>query len=111
MTLPEGLRPGDLISFKHSVGIGSYPNHVSLFHAGTPVLVIEIFHDILKRYSIWNKSLTGHSYMFLTPDGRIIAQGPPKDAGYFSIHFLWNNELIFLFQVHHSDIQIITATN
>ena len=111
MTLSEGLRPGDLISFKHSVGEGNYPNHVCLFHAGTPVLVIEVFHDILKRYNIWNKSLAGNSYMFLTPDGRIIAQGPPKDAGYFSIRFLWNGVPTFLFQVHHSDIQIITATN
>jgi hypothetical protein len=105
------ISPGDLISFKHSVGTSVYPNHVCLFHAGTPVIVILAAYDIVLRYNTWRKFQTENSHMFLTPDGRPITQRPGGSPGYFSISFLWNGVPTFIYQVHHDDIQIITATN
>ena len=102
------ISPGDLVSFKHSVGTTGYPKHVFLFHAGTPVLVTGAFYDIAKRYGTWSKFQTENNHMFLTPEGRIVPQ--KNHGGHFSISFLWNDVPIFIFAVHRDDIQVVSKT-
>jgi len=110
MTLSECLRPGDLISFKYSVGSSNGFKNTYIFHAGTPVLLLEVFTATSQRYTAWNSFPLKNTHSLIANDGEWVYPFSSEDEN-FSLSILWNDEPIFIFEVHPDNIQIITATN
>jgi len=110
MTLSEGPRPGDLISFKYSVGSSDGFKNTYIFHAGTPVLLLEVFTSTSQRYTAWNSFPLKNTHTLIASDGEWVYPFSIEDEN-FSLSILWNEDPIFIFEVRPEDVQIITAKN
>ena len=106
MSTPESLRPGDLISFKYPVGSSDGFKNTYIFHAGTPVLLLEVFTATSQRYTAWNSFSLKNTHSLIHSDGEWVYPFSIEDEN-FSLSILWNEDPIFIFEVHPDDVQVL----
>jgi hypothetical protein len=106
MIIPESLRPGDLISFKYSVGSSDGFKNTYIFRAGTPVLLLEVFTATSQRYTAWNSFPLKNTHSLIDNVGTTAYPFSIEDEN-FSLSILWNDEPIFIFEVHPEDVQVL----